>query len=51
MYGIRLVILTGQETGYGSSLKEEGSRVCLPPGASLWKDTGRQHLTDLGWVL
>lgn len=31
---------------------QRGRLTCdLPPGASLWEDTGRQHLTDLGWVL
>lgn len=51
MYGIRLVILTGREIGYSSALKEEGSRAICHQRPSLWKDTGRQHLADLGWIL
>ena len=37
MYGIRLVILTGQEIGYGSALKEEGSRVIYHQGPASGK--------------
>ena len=51
---IRLVVLTGQENGYGSVLKDKGSCVLLSPGTILWKDAGGLHLeplvTDLGWV-
>lgn len=41
------MVLVEQEGGYGSALKEVGSRVLLLPGTILWEDAGGFHLEPL----